>query len=97
MITNAEQFSKSGGTVLIRLSCGGGRAAVEVLDEGPGIPPEIGERIFDMFVSTRPGGIGLGLFLAKTAVEQCGGAIHARNRPEGGACFTLTLPLAEEG
>ena len=97
VITNAEQFSKSGGTVLIRLSCGGGRAAVEVLDEGPGIPPEIGERIFDMFVSTRPGGIGLGLFLAKTAVEQCGGAIHARNRPEGGACFTLTLPLAEEG
>ncbi|MFC1452136.1 sensor histidine kinase, partial [Verrucomicrobiota bacterium] len=63
---------------------------------GPGVPEGRRESIFEMFVSSRPGGSGLGLFLARTAVERCGGSIRAANRAEGGTCFTIRLPLAKK-
>ena len=94
VITNAEQFSPEGGTVVIRIVDDGAQAVVDVMDSGPGIPESQQERIFDMFVTTRPDGTGLGLFLARTALERCGGSIHASNRPEGGAWFRIGLPLA---
>jgi signal transduction histidine kinase len=94
LITNAKQFSKSGDTVHIRLSASGRHAIVDVIDNGPGVPASERKSIFDMFVTTRPGGIGLGLFLAKTAVENSGGTIKVVDRPEGGSCFRITLPLA---
>jgi signal transduction histidine kinase len=95
VITNAKQFSPEGGKVTIRVTRSAPQAIVEVLDGGPGIPESQQKSIFDMFVTTRPGGTGLGLFLAKTAVERCGGTIRVSNRPEGGACFRIALPLAE--
>jgi signal transduction histidine kinase len=94
LITNAKQFSKSGDTIRIHLSDSGQNAIVDVIDNGPGVPAVERKRIFDMFVTTRPGGIGLGLFLARTAVENSGGTIKVVDRPEGGACFRITLPLA---
>ena len=94
VITNAEQFSPEGGSVTIRVARAGDEAVVDVADSGPGIPEAQQKRIFDMFVTTRPGGTGLGLFLAKAAVERCGGSINVSNRPEGGACFRIALPLA---
>jgi len=97
VITNAEQFSPQEGTVTIRVAAGGDVATVEVLDRGPGIPESQQKRIFDMFFTTRPGGTGLGLFLARTAVERCGGRIEVSNRSDGGACFRVVLPLAGEG
>jgi signal transduction histidine kinase len=93
VITNAEQFSREGGVVALRVSGLGNQAVLEVTDEGLGIPAADLERIFEMFYSTRPGGTGLGLFLAKTAIERCGGTIRAFNRSEGGACFRIALPL----
>jgi len=93
VLTNAEQFSPRGAAVSVRIRREGRQAVLEVLDRGPGIPAAEQDRIFEMFVSRRPGGTGLGLFLARTAVERCGGAIRAENRPEGGACFRITLPL----
>lgn len=95
VVTNAEQFSKRGDTVVIRPRREGRHAILDVLDQGPGVPEAEQKRIFDMFVSSRPGGTGLGLFLARTAVERCGGSIRVTNRPEGGACFRITLPLVE--
>jgi signal transduction histidine kinase len=97
VLTNAEQFSPPGGAVRIRAAAAGDTAVLEVMDAGPGIPAADRERIFEMFYSTRPGGTGLGLFLAKTAIERCGGAIEATNGPAGGACFHIRLPLAKEG
>jgi signal transduction histidine kinase len=95
VLTNAEQFSKPGGEVRVVATRADGHAVVDVLDNGPGIPPADRARIFDLFVTTRPEGTGLGLYLAKTAVERCGGTIRAGERPGGGSCFRITVPLAE--
>jgi len=93
VLTNALQFSTAGGEVTVRAFANRGNAVIEVLDHGPGIPPADMKRVFEMFVSGRPGGTGLGLALARTAVENCGGSIEAENRAGGGACFRISLPL----
>jgi signal transduction histidine kinase len=61
---------------------------------GPGIPPQMRKRIFDLFVTTRPEGTGLGLFLARTAIQRCNGTIEALAREGGGTCFRITLRKA---
>jgi two-component system, NtrC family, sensor histidine kinase HydH len=96
VITNAEQFAPRGSAVVLRAGVADNRAFVDVTDDGPGVPEADRRRVFEMFYSTRPGGTGLGLFLAKTAVERCGGTIGVESRPEGGARFRITLPLAGE-
>jgi two-component system, NtrC family, sensor histidine kinase HydH len=65
---------------------------VRVCDTGPGLPGELGSKIFEPFVGTKPSGIGLGLSISKRIVESHGGEIRAANRPEGGAVFTVWLP-----
>jgi two-component system nitrogen regulation sensor histidine kinase GlnL len=65
---------------------------VDVIDNGPGVPPELGERIFYPLVSGREGGSGLGLTLAQTYVAQHGGTIECASVP-GHTTFTLLLPL----
>jgi diguanylate cyclase (GGDEF)-like protein len=74
-----------------------GDADVEasVSDSGTGIPADMLERVFDAFVTTKPQGTGLGLSIARTIIEIHGGKIWAENRPEGGAVFRFTLPLAK--
>ena len=52
-------------------------------------------RLFEPFYSTKPEGMGLGLSLCQSLIERFGGHIEARNRPEGGAEFVVTLPLAD--
>ena len=97
VLTNAKQASLQGATVHVRTAKAGAYADIEVRDEGPGIPRSDLKRIFGMFVSGRPEGVGLGLSLAKAAVESCGGTISAGNAPAGGARFVIRLPLAEAG
>lgn len=94
VVINAEQASPAGGVVRIRLVKRERTATIDVIDAGPGVQPRDRARIFDMFVTTRPGGTGLGLFLAKTAIERCGGRIHVLEAAGGGACFRIDLPLA---
>lgn len=69
---------------------------VSVLDNGSGLRPEVLERIFDPFYTTKdPGtGTGLGLFISSRLVEGMGGRIKVENHPEGGACFSLLFPEA---
>jgi len=71
------------------------RVFIEVLDTGPGIPPEALPRIFDAFFSTKAAGegTGLGLWMSSDIVEQHGGHLRADTRAEGGAIFTLELPV----
>ena len=66
---------------------------VQVLDDGPGIPDDIRERMFYPLVSGRAGGSGLGLTLAQSFVQQHQGTIDCESRP-GHTCFTIRLPLA---
>ena len=66
---------------------------MRVLDEGKGIAPEIIDRIFDPFFTTRTQGTGLGLAVLASTATQHGGSVRAANRPNGGAEFTLELPI----
>jgi signal transduction histidine kinase len=67
---------------------------MRLVDNGPGIPAKLGQRIFEPFVSTKETGIGLGLSICKRIVEAHGGVIVAQNGPQIGAVFTVVLPLA---
>ncbi|TWG81839.1 two-component system sensor histidine kinase RegB [Cupriavidus gilardii J11] len=73
----------------------GDALVINVLDEGPGFAPEMLERLGKPYQSSkgRPGG-GLGLFLVVNVARTLGGGVTARNRPQGGAMVTMTLPLA---
>jgi signal transduction histidine kinase len=73
---------------------GGEQLALSVRDEGPGIPPELRDQIFEQFFTTKSSdvGTGLGLFVARELVEQHNGRIWCENHPHGGAIFTILLP-----
>jgi two-component system, LuxR family, sensor kinase FixL len=74
----------------------GGMVEIRVDDSGPGIAPDMLDRIFETFVSSKPDGTGLGLSISRTIVEAQGGRITAENRESGGASFRVALPLAGE-
>lgn len=66
-----------------------------VADNGFGIPPDVLPHLFEPFFSTREGGLGLGLTLCETLANGMGGQLSVRNQVDGGAAFTLTLPLVK--
>ena len=70
--------------------------AVDVADNGPGIPEENLDRIFEPFFTTKETGSGYGLYLASELLREQGGRLTVRNVPDGGACFTIWLPSARE-
>jgi signal transduction histidine kinase len=71
----------------------GATCRLSVCDTGPGIAPEMVDRLFTPFASTKATGTGLGLSLARRIVEEHGGRITGANQAKGGACFTVVLPL----
>ncbi len=93
LLVNARQVLRSGGSVAVRTAAGsGGDVLVEVQDDGPGIPPENREKIFEVFYSNRGGGTGLGLPIARQIVERHGGTIEVDDAPGGGTVFRIRLP-----
>lgn len=98
LVQNAHQamMDRAGERVLtVRVVRRDAFAQLEVLDTGPGIPPEIQSRLFEAFFTTKPPGVGtgLGLWVSASLVAQHGGRLGAENRPEGGARFVVELPL----
>lgn len=87
IVLNAAQAMESGG----RLRIEGDAAEIRFTDTGPGIPPEILEKLFTPFVTGKAKGTGLGLAIARKIVEAHGGTIGAFNNPEGGATFVVKL------
>ena len=67
-----------------------------VRDNGPGLSEEAFARLFEPFFTTKPAGQGLGLGLTLSAgiLDEYGGTLVASNHPDGGACFTMVLPMA---
>lgn len=72
------------------------RMQVEVEDTGPGISDEIASQLFQPFVTTKPGGMGIGLSISKRIIEAHGGELTVRRNKAGGATFTFTLPILTE-
>jgi two-component system sensor histidine kinase ChvG len=102
LVDNAVSFSPAGGKVIVTASQHDIIARVTVEDEGPGIPPDNLESIFERFYTERPGetfgrNSGLGLSIARQIIEGAGGRIFAENREDGGACLIVELPLSLSG
>ncbi|WP_338086874.1 stimulus-sensing domain-containing protein [Magnetospirillum aberrantis] len=102
LIGNAASFSPPGGVISLSAWREGASVRIQVEDDGPGIPDNKLEAIFDRFYSERPSSekfgthSGLGLSISKQIVQAHGGRIWAENRPQGGARFVVVLPLARD-
>jgi signal transduction histidine kinase len=94
LIQNAMMHAGDEGTISVAVNAFG---ELSVTDEGPGVPLEERDRIFEPFYRTRPSstGTGLGLHLARQVVERHGGSIDVADVERGGACFRVRLPLAD--
>ncbi len=97
LLTNALQAVDDGEVVVVALRRSGSDAVIEVRDSGPGVDPEIRDRVFEPFFSGKEGGTGLGLFVSYGIVTRHGGRIEVGDAPEGGARFTVILPGGPPG
>ncbi|HEX9248286.1 MAG TPA: ATP-binding protein, partial [Gemmatimonadaceae bacterium] len=102
LIHNAIKYTPNGGTITVEVNATGGRAMVEVRDTGPGIPPAHRGHIFDRFYRVDPsrsreeGGVGLGLAIARWAVEANGGHIELASDGTDGSLFRVILPAPDD-
>ncbi|MGZ6142371.1 MAG: sensor histidine kinase [Myxococcales bacterium] len=90
---NALDFAK-GRITITTARAADGRAEIAIADDGPGVPEKDRDRIFQRFVTTRPGGNGLGLSTSREIAQAHGGTLTLRDTPGGGATFVLQLPPA---
>jgi two-component system, chemotaxis family, CheB/CheR fusion protein len=100
LLSNAAKYTPRGGRVVLRAGRQGGEATISVSDDGLGIPKEMLESAFDLFVQSRrtldraEGGLGVGLTLVRGLVTKHGGSVRARSDGEGkGSEFVVHLPL----
>lgn len=98
IIGNALKFSPADSTIRVTVEAGDAMARVSIVDEGPGIPEDEIDVVFDEFVqssrtNTGAGGTGLGLPICRRIMQAHHGSIWVRNRPEGGCSFVFEIPL----
>jgi two-component system sensor histidine kinase KdpD len=98
VVRNAAMYSPPDAPISITLRRDGPDAVVEVVDRGPGVPPERREEVFERFAAWRPIGYeaapgpGLGLFISRAIVERHGGTISITDGPQGGTMLAVRLP-----
>ncbi len=98
LISNAATYGSPGTPIEVSVARDGSFLIIYVADRGPGLPPGGEEKVFEKFYrgpGAPAGGLGLGLSIARRLVEAHGGKLTARNRAEGGARFSIRLPLGE--
>jgi two-component system sensor histidine kinase KdpD len=98
LLVNAVTHTPPGTSIAVSAIRHGADLLIEVADNGPGLPAAQIERMFDLFQrapGAKPGGTGLGLAIVKGFVEAQGGRVQAANRPEGGALFTIFMPITQ--
>ena len=84
-------------SLIIRTSCQGEEyILIEVLDSGPGIQDEAMSRLFEPFYTTKESGMGMGLVISQTIIEDHNGKISAERLEEGGTRFSIMIPSGEE-
>jgi signal transduction histidine kinase len=97
LVDNAFKHTREDGRIELRLENGNRAVRLAVADDGPGIPSEDLERIFERFYQSdaaRSGeGTGLGLAIARWIAQEHGGRVYAANNPRGGAAFTVEFPV----
>jgi signal transduction histidine kinase/CheY-like chemotaxis protein len=97
LLLNASEAVNLGGEIVIDCVFQDNLVVVRVSDDGPGIPPEQLEQVFDLFFTTKgPRGTGLGLPIVRNIMESIGGRIAAGNGPASGAVITLEFPIAAQ-
>jgi signal transduction histidine kinase len=94
LVLNAHEATPAGGAIDVELVRTETHVTLTVADTGPGIPPELQERVFEPFFTTKPRGSGLGLAVSSGIAQAHGAKLRAHNRPAGGAVFTVEFPLA---
>jgi len=94
LVTNALDAMPDGGNLSVMAKTEPGCTVVEIADTGIGIAPEMADRIFEPWVTSKAAdrGTGLGLSIARDVVQRMGGAISANARPSGGTVLRITLP-----
>ena len=96
IVANARDAMPEGGRLTIATNKENGLVKIRFIDSGPGVPPELTDRIFEPFISHgKKKGAGLGLSIARRIVEEHGGKIWAENPPSGGAAIVIHLPLQD--
>jgi signal transduction histidine kinase len=91
LLINAQQALPTGGEITVRTRENGQHVKLSISDNGPGIPPDHREKIFTLYFSTKPGGMGLGLPLVKKIIEEHLGRIEMETGINQGATFTIWL------
>jgi signal transduction histidine kinase len=100
LLSNGLRYTPQGGTIWVNVQGKGAEVTVTVRDSGPGIPEESLPFVFERFYradkarARAEGGSGLGLAIARQLAQAHGGELTAENAPQGGAVFTLSLPVA---
>jgi signal transduction histidine kinase len=96
LITNAIEAMPEGGTISIAVamsqSVQGDMVELKITDTGPGIPPDVINRIYDPFFTTKKEGTGLGLAISRRIVNAHKGSLNVESFPDAGTFFTISLP-----